>query len=226
MRIKNFKTTTFRKLDIKLEKTRDIRILDWLLHDACFALDKIRYSRKQLVIPDSSSTAVAEIPSVIQSLPENMNPELEMEMKRYQSSVANFGMAVLLSAVNVVLVVADADISFPFSAFFPTLIIIFGDQLAEESNLAIFSWIGIVLAVFSILIYAVCWFLSKKYRPFILVGFVIFILDFLLIFPFILGGSWEVLVEIVFHIWVLCTLYSGVKALRNIHRLDTDTIKQ
>lgn len=178
------------------------------------------------VIPDSSSTAVAEIPSVIQSLPENMNPELEMEMKRYQSSVANFGMAVLLSAVNVVLVVADADISFPFSAFFPTLIIIFGDQLAEESNLAIFSWIGIVLAVFSILIYAVCWFLSKKYRPFILVGFVIFILDFLLIFPFILGGSWEVLVEIVFHIWVLCTLYSGVKAWRNIHRLDTDTIKQ
>lgn len=51
MRIKNFKTTTFRKLDVKLEKTRDIRILDWLLHDTCFTLDKIRYSRKQLVIP-------------------------------------------------------------------------------------------------------------------------------------------------------------------------------
>lgn len=51
MRVKDFKTTTFRELDIKLEKIRDIRILDWLLHDACFALDEIRHSRKRFVIP-------------------------------------------------------------------------------------------------------------------------------------------------------------------------------
>ena len=51
MRIKNFKTITFRKLDVKLEKTRDIRILDWLLHDACFDFSQIRYTRKRLTIP-------------------------------------------------------------------------------------------------------------------------------------------------------------------------------
>ena len=51
MRIKNFKTITFRKLDVKLEKTRDIRILDWLLHDACFDFSQIRYTRRRLTIP-------------------------------------------------------------------------------------------------------------------------------------------------------------------------------
>lgn len=176
--------------------------------------------------PASSSATVAESASVIPSLPGDQNSELETALKRYQSSMTSFGLAVLLSAVNVVLVLADADISFPFSAFFPTLAIVFGKLLTEESNWAIFTWIGIALAVFSILGYTVCWLLAKKYRAFILAAFVIFLLDFLLIFLYISGGGWEILVEIVFHFWVLCTLYSGVKAWRSIRRLSTDAAKQ
>ena len=186
----------------------------------------LQTGQETTVTPASSSGTVAERASVIPSLPGDQNSELETALKRYQSSMISFGLAVLLSAVNVVLVLADADISFPFSAFFPTLAIVFGELLTEETDLVIFSWIGIALAVFSILGYTVCWLLAKKYRPFILAAFVIFLLDFLLIFPYISGGGWEILVEIVFHFWVLCTLYSGVKAWRSIRRLSTDAAKQ
>ncbi len=51
MKWKDLETKKFRKLDIRLEKERDVRFLSGLLHDAHFDLRKIRYARKRLTIP-------------------------------------------------------------------------------------------------------------------------------------------------------------------------------
>ena len=50
MRWKDFLITKYKKLDICLEKVRDVRFLS-LLHDAYFDPAEIRYARKRLVIP-------------------------------------------------------------------------------------------------------------------------------------------------------------------------------
>ena len=50
MRWKDFLITKYKKLDICLEKVRDVRFLS-PLHDAYFDPAEIRYARKRLVIP-------------------------------------------------------------------------------------------------------------------------------------------------------------------------------
>lgn len=51
MRWRDIKTGTFQKLDLRIEKTADMRILTGVLHDACFDFSQIRYTRKRLTIP-------------------------------------------------------------------------------------------------------------------------------------------------------------------------------
>ena len=55
MRWKDFSTTEFKKLNITLEKARDVRFLS-LLHDAFLDPAEISYSRKRLVIPIKDRT--------------------------------------------------------------------------------------------------------------------------------------------------------------------------
>ena len=55
MRWKDFLTTKYKKLDICLEKVRDVRFLS-PLHDAYFDPAEIRYARKRLVIPIKDRT--------------------------------------------------------------------------------------------------------------------------------------------------------------------------
>ena len=55
MRWKDFSTTEFKKLDITLEKARDVRFLS-LLHDAFLDTAEIHYARKRLVIPIKDRT--------------------------------------------------------------------------------------------------------------------------------------------------------------------------
>lgn len=159
-----------------------------------------------------------EIPTVSESA-EAVNPEMETAQKAYKSSVSNLGAVVLLSIANMVLLATNADIGFPFSAFFPSAATMFGKTLAEEANLEIFTAIGITFAVLSILVYAGCWLLAKKFRWFILVAFLLFVLDTLLIIPFIPDGGSGIWIDVVFHVWVLWSLYSGIGAWRKMKRL-------
>ena len=55
MRWKDFLTTKYQKLDIRLEKVRDVRFLS-LLHDAYLDPTEIRYERKRLIIPIKNRT--------------------------------------------------------------------------------------------------------------------------------------------------------------------------
>ena len=51
MKWQDLQTNKFRKLDLRIEKTADMRILTGVLHDACFDFSQIRYTRKRLTIP-------------------------------------------------------------------------------------------------------------------------------------------------------------------------------
>ncbi len=51
MKWNDFKVKRFKKLDVRLEKERDVCFLTGLLHDASFDLKKIKYARKRLTIP-------------------------------------------------------------------------------------------------------------------------------------------------------------------------------
>ena len=167
--------------------------------------------------PDSVSPASPPIPGEI-PLPDLAAAIHEEEMSKFRRSVTNLGIMTLLSAVNVVLIVSGAEVGFPFSAFFPGLAAAVGKGLAEESEVAIFTLCGIGMGISSILIYATCWVLAKKIRCFILVAFLLFLLDSLLLLPFIPGSDASVWIDVAFHLWVLFSLFSGVRAWRALRR--------
>ena len=60
MRWRDIQNGTFRKLDLRIEKTADMRILTGVLHDACFDFSQIRYTRRRLTIPLTRHPAECE----------------------------------------------------------------------------------------------------------------------------------------------------------------------
>ena len=152
------------------------------------------------------------------------SPEVERLLKQHQSSVTNLGIVILLSLVNVVLLVTDADVSFPFSAIFPTLTVMCGQELTLETGYAGFETAGTFLALGSILIYGICWLTARKYRGWILVALLLFLFDSLLLLPFIPGSGSAIWIDVVFHCWVLWSLFNGVRAWIKLRRIEKENI--
>ena len=166
----------------------------------------------ELVSPESAPIPV-EIPL------SNPSEAIELEeAARFKRAVANLGIMTLLSAVNMILIVSGAEIMFPFSAFFPTLAVTVGAVTAMETKIILFTFFGLGVALSSILMYAACWALAKKIRCFILIAFLLFTLDSLLLLPFIPEGGASIWIDVAFHVWVLLSLFSGVRAWWNLRR--------
>ena len=150
--------------------------------------------------------------------------EIEQQLEVFRKSRNSLGTIVVLTIVNVVLGFFEAEVSFPFSAIFPSLVTIMGKAFATEYGLELFTVIGIALAIVSILLYAGCWFFAKKHRGFLVIAFVLFILDTaLLLLLVVLEGvseGFSIVLEIVFHVWALWSLFTGVRARSRLKKLS------
>ena len=143
--------------------------------------------------------------------------EIEMKFDKSRKSLLS---VVTLSALNVFLILVNATISFPFSAILPTLAMVFGKTLSEAWRNNVFLILGGVIAVIVIAFYGMCYWLSKKHRAFILVAFIIFIMDSLALFWLVtISSDVNLMIEILFHIWVLYSLAIGVKAWFNLRKM-------
>ncbi|MEI3038426.1 MAG: hypothetical protein V8T90_05075 [Victivallales bacterium] len=180
-------------------------------------------SRSQENVSPATATATGTSPDSppIQPPAEPAMPsgeEWDAALCAYAKSVTNLGAAVLLSAVNVILISTNSDISFPFSAFFPSLMSIVGTTAIDSGMPQIVATVCLAFAIASVALLALCWILAKKYRCFILISFLLFLFDTILLIPFIPEGGGSIWVEVVFHVWVLWTLFAGVKAWRSLKR--------
>ena len=139
-----------------------------------------------------------------------------------------------LTLLNVLLYIFNIDLYFMFSAITPGAILAFFDGIAIAAGSNILWIIGIILAIAGVGIYFVFYLLSKKYRVFILVAFIFFALDtlmlLLLMVIFFDAGS---LIDLAFHGWVWYYLILGTIAwtkLRNVTPAEAqavlDTVEQ
>ena len=106
---------------------------------------------------------------------------------KYNNSIANLLLVVAFSAVNIVLLLVNADTYFLFSAFIPYFAVDYGmyfcgmypeeyyydvpDMVFEDKSLLA---VTIAVAVVILLVYLLCWYLAKKKK----VGALIFALVF------------------------------------------------
>jgi len=144
--------------------------------------------------------------------------------KKYKSARANLLAAVLFSFINVMIIIFDTGYYFMFSVFMSTM---FANSAMEDGALSI-PWA--VAAVACLLPFLLCWILSNKKHGWMTAALVLFSLDslvfFLMIGIVIANGESVVslLIDLLFHGWVLFYLIQGVRAAAALKKLPEEEI--
>lgn len=151
-----------------------------------------------------------------------MGSRAELE-KRYKGARSNLLLMIGLSLLNIVLLILNAGISFLFSATAPTVLVGLGLVFKEDPTLNALGGICFALGFVVIGIYGLFYWLSKKHKAFMLVSFIFFAIDTLLLFWVLtLGFEIGVLIDIAFHVWVLYALGRGVWAWTHLMDLPDE----
>ena len=157
--------------------------------------------------------------------------EILRQMSKFDKARHNLLLVVIFSTINLILYVAEVDYYLLFSATAPMLSYGVGWDLAYEFHDDNFLVAGLVIAAVIILLYLACWALAKRRRGFIIAAFVLFMFD-CLIYAYLLVdilsyGEFVAseLIDIVFHIWILIAMISGLMAWKKLRGINTDEIK-
>ena len=143
--------------------------------------------------------------------------------QQYLTARVNLMLMIVLSFINLILILADADIQFMFSASLPTFAAIWGYAFDTAANTQIFSILGILVSVVWIGLFLLCFFLSKKRLGFMIAAAILFAVDCIFcIANFYLymqaiqemaedgqGMIISAVIEVLFHIWILYYLIMG-----------------
>ena len=149
------------------------------------------------------------------------NPRIDMIKKqavRFKRSRHNLLAVVAFTALNLLLLSFDFDLNFLFSAFVPQFVFIFLD---------VFSNHALIIALLCTSVYLILFFLTKRWRVFILIALILFIADTLIMIFFIFSFSLysEFIFNILFHGWILFYLFTGTVAWAKLRRVTPDEFK-
>jgi len=166
---------------------------------------------------------------------QTVSPRQKLE-SRYASSRHNILVIVALTLINAVLLVADSNSYFLFSAYVPYMLVdggmFFGGFYPDEyygEDLAYWEpfneTVGIVmfaLAAVALLLYLLCWVFSNKRR----VGWMIFALVQIsidtVIMLLVFGISADQIIDLFFHGWIIVSLGMGIAAHFKLKKLPEE----
>lgn len=126
---------------------------------------------------------------------------------KYSIARANLLAVLLFSVINIITVSANLDFYMLFSAQVPLISVATGQYLTAETGVPMYLIVSIVLAVLMLIPYLLCWIFSKKHYGWMIAALVIFSLDCVAL---ILNFDVSLIIDILFHIWVMYYLVIGV----------------
>lgn len=155
--------------------------------------------------------------------------------QKYRTSRMNLLLVVAFTAINLILLITNANSYFLFSAFVPYFIAGLGmmicgrfpeeyyegmEELTFFDN-SVFA-VLLIIAFALTLLYLLAWFMSSKNRS----GWLIFALVFFAIdtiaMIFIDGISFEAILDVAFHGWVIYYLVIGINAAKKLKELPPE----
>lgn len=153
-------------------------------------------------------------------------------LQRYNGSRNNLLLVVGFTLVNMVMVIAGSSSYFLFSASIPYYLTFFGmlytGKLPADYYYGVtdfeplatgFLAIMVVVSVVLVAIYAICWLMSKKHGfGWLIFALISFVIDTIFMFV-IVGVSADMILDIVFHAWVIVSLCSGISAAIKLNKL-------
>lgn len=167
---------------------------------------------------------------------QNQLSQRQVYAQKYQKSRLNLLLIVVFTAINLLLLVTNSDSYFLFSASIPYYMTgmgmlmcglfpeeFYGEEIAEyiffDNS---YFYILLAISVVITLLYLLAWLLSNKNR----VGWMIFSLVFFGIdtaaMLWLNGISVDGILDIIFHVWVLVSLISGIIAHYKLKKLPVE----
>ena len=152
------------------------------------------------------------------------------EYLRAQINGGRYGLMLvaILTAVNLLMVLLDADRYFLFSASVPYYLVFLGKGLengfadGDWSVSGTLTYTGLAIALVILAVYVACWLLSKKRSGWMTAALVLFSVDTvaLLGIAFVLYDNPAVkLVDFLLHIWAIVEMAQAVRASRKLKAL-------
>lgn len=159
----------------------------------------------------------------------------ELLESKYNSSISNLLLIIAFSVINVVLLVANSNTYFLFSAFIPYFLADYGmyfcgmypkeyyydvpDMEFSDKSLLV---VTLAIAVVILLVYLLCWFFAKKKKVgWLIFALVFFVIDTVVMFV-IAGISEDLIMDVVFHAWVIFSLVGGIVNYNKLKKLPED----
>ena len=167
----------------------------------------------------------------------NLLTERKKLQTKFNNARANLLAAVAFTGINIVLLFVDASSYFLFSIFVPYFITLMAMLVTGKLPAEFYAedwagyefldgsvfWIVLVIAIVIIGLYLLSWFLSKKNKVgWLVFALVIFCIDTLLML--FLQGMSESIMDIIFHVWVIVSLTSGIIAYNKLKKLPEEEI--
>ena len=152
---------------------------------------------------------------------------------RYNSARHNILLVIAFTLINCVLYAVGSSSYFLFSAAIPYYLVMdglyfTGKMPAEWYDVDFqpdpdsFLYVCLAIAVVIVAFYALTWFLSKKHGyGWLVAALLLFVADTFVLFYFT-GFTEDMILDIVFHAWVVISLARGVIAAINLKKLPEE----
>lgn len=163
----------------------------------------------------------------------------DLLQNKFNGARSNLLLVVIFTAINLILLVTNSNTYFLFSAAIPYCIgvtamdlcgkypVEFYEEFVPGYDPANFYGNGVfavllAIAVTVIALYLICWFFSKKPRVgFLIFALVLFALDTVGMFV-LMTISVDMVLDYVFHAWVIISLISGISAYFKLKKLPVE----
>ena len=164
----------------------------------------------------------------------NLSPRQRLENK-YNGTKGNLLLVVVFTVINMVLLLTNANTYFLFSAYVPYAVLDLAmffcgkypaEYYAEIGEMQFLNstvfYVAVAVAFVIVLLYFVSWLLIKKGKN----GWLVFALVFFSFdtaVMFLLNGiNTSMLMDILFHAWVIYSLAVGIDAYKKLKKLDAE----
>lgn len=146
------------------------------------------------------------------NMPENKQSAV-YQQNQINRARSNLLVVVVFTVLNVVLLLIGSNRYFLFSATIPYYLTFFG-YMFDYYTVGTYTLTGLTMAVLPVAAMALCWFMSKKDSRWLKGAVAVFGLDTAAMVALLIwsGDASGVIIDIVFHGWVLYSLVCGVKA--------------
>lgn len=181
-----------------------------------------------LYVDGTVQTPLESAPEIVMPAPDPLAATFAGLQKKVKSGMGSFLTLIILSLVNLVLILVNATISFPFSIFTAIAAMSFGSAFADEAGNSTFLIVGIIVAILIIAAYGALYLLARRRTWAAWVAFGLIVCDSLLLagFAVITQDLAGFAIDLLFHVWILWSVFNLCQARSKLDRLTREQLEK